>query len=343
MPVANNERLLEVLEELEQYIRRLAERKFKLDLAEKLLDEIDELKQILQDDEVDELEAFKLLRMFVDKMRTFAPNVPLLKTFLRLYVEALKSTETFLEEYERQFGFLGESYRQYRRARENVERTLEESDEELDDEEFDERAHEMALDAIGHPFNKYGDDLWECWDTRRRKEEVEEERRRAEADAEELGNGPEPEEPREPEKPEKPEEPRDVETPGPVAGSGETPQTPEPTCCDRYGDERPRVDTSGLQVGLRHIDGRVSTSHPCGIATLTQETYAFDGRSDESRLTAQSRTSGEQGSTSASLWIDTPRRRGIRHVFVIVQAVSECGTTERIAVSTYGTVRTGFR
>lgn len=193
------DKLIDKLEEIRDFVERLREAGRRVEDAQRILEEIDELIDTLSADEPDELIAFRLLRMFIEKVKDFCPELPLLEQFLELYIAALRTTEAFLDQLLLKDGFIArlcDSYCRYHHA------WLEQhADDDLTDEEKDQAAHDHAMRQMGE-FRKYEEQLRRCCRLRRLREEARREREDAETDRLLFG--------------------------GPVSGGGETAGPPGP-------------------------------------------------------------------------------------------------------------------
>ena len=157
MPIPKAKKIKETLEELKNYFDRLKSINAKREQAEDILEKIEEIRKLLDKKDPPVREAFGLLRRLIECVKDVAPEIPVFTQFLELYIEALKTTESFLDNVLKNFGVAAEARKRYCQIREAVEDQLEDSD--LDDDDFDDEAHRRTLSALGFPFNKDGDKL----------------------------------------------------------------------------------------------------------------------------------------------------------------------------------------
>ncbi len=179
--------LREKLEEIGRYVEKLKEAKEDKDKIDRILGEIEELDEILQHDEEDELKAFRLLRMLIEKLKDLGGKVPLLDTFLELYIAALKSTEYFIDNVLKKYSFTGRICDLYCDVRKREEEKL--IDEGEDKDEAALKGHKRAMSAIGEgEYARYEEELKKQYENRRLKKWIQDEIKTAKEDKDEQGD-----------------------------------------------------------------------------------------------------------------------------------------------------------
>jgi DNA repair exonuclease SbcCD ATPase subunit len=176
----STKRLIEKLEELKKIFEELKKIREDVEKIQRILDEITELIEVLGSADESELKAFRLLRMFVEKVKDFSDEVPLLSTFLELYIEAMKSTEFFIDEILKKYSFTGRLCEMYCRVREGVERKLRDEGE-TDEAEIARQGHRSGM-AETDNWEKYEDAFKRQYQHVQEKKKLQDMIKQAEAD-----------------------------------------------------------------------------------------------------------------------------------------------------------------
>jgi len=183
----NFDRLRDKLQEIRDFLEALANQGVEIEKIKRVQQEIEQLLNILSARrDIDELlAAFRLMRMLIEKLKDLGDKVPMMTPFLELYIEALKTTEVFIEITLARYSFTGricDMYYRYRRAREEQLRG-----EELDEASVEAQAHTFAWEQVDDfTDNKYEEDLKAQYAARRRLDLLREEQQRADEDAGEV-------------------------------------------------------------------------------------------------------------------------------------------------------------
>ena len=171
--MAKYDRLIQIIDEINEFIEPFREIDAFKEKAERIIAEVEELKEVLSSPQPDEVKGFKLLRMFLEKVRDFNPNIPLLTQFLELYIAAMRSTEVFIDQLLTQYTFLARLKPHYTRLRKGKEEQLREADPDRSQEDIDREAHSFGMAGIGSsPAARYADEMKKCYELKRTKEEI---------------------------------------------------------------------------------------------------------------------------------------------------------------------------
>lgn len=167
----NRKAFLKALEEIKELAEKLKKVKVKVDLCNQILEEIAEIEEILKKKEEDELKSFRLLIVLMEKLKGLGDKVPLLGTFLELYIAALKSTLWLIDEVLAKHGWLHDTCIKYCKARAGAEKRL--RDLGYTDDEIAKDGHESGMLTVGwFQYEKYQEEFKEQYEDYKRKLEV---------------------------------------------------------------------------------------------------------------------------------------------------------------------------
>ncbi len=167
----NKEAFLKALAEIKELSEKLKKAKVKVDLCNQILEEIAELEEILKKKEEDEIKSFRLLIVLIEKLKGLGDKVPLLGTFLELYIAALKSTLWLIDEVLAKHGWLHDTCMKYCKARAEAEERL--RDLGYTDDEIEKDGHESGMLTVGwYQYEKYQKQFKEQYEDYRRKLEM---------------------------------------------------------------------------------------------------------------------------------------------------------------------------
>ena len=192
----NLDALKQKLKEIRDFLNALKDEGVEAENIERILAEIDELLEFLEAGrEIDQiLHSFRLMRMLIEKLKGIAEKVPMLDKFLELYLAALESTEIFIEITLAKYSFTGRVCDLYYRYRLAKEQQLKDADPDADD--VDAQSHAFAWARVkDFTQEKYEDELKLQYQGRRRRDFVQEEKKKTEEDVSDIdddSDGPEP-------------------------------------------------------------------------------------------------------------------------------------------------------
>jgi hypothetical protein len=175
-------RIMEILRQIKEMVDRLKDIEGKRKLCEEILEKIREFEEMLEDGHIDELEAFRLLINLIELIGSLGGDkVPLLDTFIELYLAALNSTLYVIEHVLQTHSNLHlrcEEYCRIRAEREALSRENGETDEDalaLD-------GHRSAMISIGwYQYERYEGQFRAQYEDYKKKLQLEEFQARARA------------------------------------------------------------------------------------------------------------------------------------------------------------------
>lgn len=155
---ATKKRLKDALDEIKDLVEEVKEIEEKVELCEAILEEIDEIKEILSSRDEDELKAFRLLIAFIEKMKGLGGKVPLLGTFLELYIAALKTALWLIDDIIKKHSVVHVICRLYCEERAKHEKNLRETNDTDDEDEIARAGHNAGMSGVGPgEWGKYED------------------------------------------------------------------------------------------------------------------------------------------------------------------------------------------
>ncbi|WP_223424779.1 hypothetical protein [Tateyamaria pelophila] len=327
MPIPKRTHFIDTLDELKEYFDKLKEIDAQREQAEDILRKIEEVREALKDENISEREAFGLMRLLIECIKDVAPEIPVFTQFLELYIAALKTTESFLDNVLDNYGPPSEARKRYCEIREAVEDQMDASDEDLDEETFDDEAHARTLEYLGYPFNTEGKKLRDFWNKKKEKEHFENEAADAEDIKDEVQDAAD-----NPGPPEEEDERWGVihpPSPPPIIVDPPQPPSPQELCCAKHGTTRPTLDERQLVVRRERISGSITVGHPCGIASVKLEIYGFPFGSNDSRLSEEVELAPKGAPKTMGYRLKFKRPRWSRGIYFVVTVRSVCGSVYR--------------